>query len=169
MSDIGLLILRLTVGLIMTAHGAQKLVGWFDGPGIENWSSIMGRMGVRPAAFWAWLNALAEVVGGLMLAIGLLTPVAAAMLAAVLAMAIVKVHWRNGFFTKNSGVEFPLSLLASLIAVGLSGPGAYALAPLSLLGWSPTTLFLVLLTAGLLADGVALTTTALNTKQGRPA
>lgn len=165
MNDIGLLILRLVVGLILAAHGAQKLFGWFGGPGIEGWSGILSQMGIRPAGPWAWLHALTEFVGGLMLGIGFLTPIAAAALAAVMVMAIVKVHWKNGFFNKNGGIEFTLGMLGGMIAIGLSGPGAYALYPQSLFGWSPAVLFLITLALGLLGDGLALAGTAIGTGQ----
>lgn len=165
MNDLGLLILRLVVGLTLTAHGAQKLFGWFGGPGIEGWTGILSQMGVRPAGVWAWLHALMEFVGGLMLGIGLLTPLAAAGLASVMVMAIVKVHWKNGFFNKNGGIEFALAMLGGMIAIGLSGPGAYALDPQSLFGWSSTALFLVALLLGLLVDGLVLASTAVGTGQ----
>jgi putative oxidoreductase len=165
MTDMGLLILRLAIGLIVAAHGAQKLFAWFGGPGLDGWTAIIGQLGVRPAPFWARINALAEFLGGLMLAIGLFTPVAAAVLGAVMLMAIVSVHWRNGFFNTNRGIEFPLSLLAGMVTIGLAGPGAYALAPQSLLGWSLPTLFLVTSALGVLADGVALATAAISTDQ----
>ncbi len=106
MSDLGLLILRLVVGLTLTAHGAQKLFGWFGGPGIEGWSEIMVNLHVRPAAAWAWLNAVTEFAGGLMLAIGLFTPLAAAGLASVMVMAILSVHWSKGFFNGTAESNF---------------------------------------------------------------
>jgi putative oxidoreductase len=165
MSDLGLLILRLVVGLTLTAHGAQKWFGWFGGPGIEGWSGIMARMGVRPAGAWARLSAVTEFGGGLMLALGLFSGLAAAGLAAVMVMAIVKVHWGKGFFNKNGGIEFPLGLLGGMIAIGLSGPGAYAMLPQPPLGWTSQTLFLIALTIGLLGDTLALASTATKTSQ----
>jgi putative oxidoreductase len=165
MSDVGLLILRLVIGLTLTAHGAQKTFGSFGGPGIEGWSAIISRMGVHPARFWAWASALTEFVGGLLFAIGLLTPLAAAGLAAVMVIAIIKVHWRNGFFNRNRGLEFPLSLLTGMVAVGLTGPGALALDPGTIFGRSPSVLFVGLLLIGLLADGLALVSTAVEKGQ----
>src|SRR3989442_9157733 len=76
MIGIGLLILRVVVGLTMAAHGAQKLFGWFGGPGIQGFAGFLSRLEIRPARFWAWVAGLAELCGGLALAIGLLTPLA---------------------------------------------------------------------------------------------
>ena len=74
MIALGLLILRLGVGLIVAAHGAQKLFGWWGGSGMTGWTAAMTRMRIRPAAPWAWASALAELGGGLLVAIGFLNP-----------------------------------------------------------------------------------------------
>ncbi len=74
MVALGLLVLRLVVGLIVAAHGAQKLFGWWGGPGMTGWTAAMTRMRVRPAVAWAWMSAIAELGGGLLFALGFLSP-----------------------------------------------------------------------------------------------
>jgi putative oxidoreductase len=90
--DAGILILRVVVGLIFAAHGAQKLAGWFGGKGLSGHSVVMDTLGLRPPRFWAIIDALAESFGGLGLAAGFLTPLAAAALVGSMLVAITKVH-----------------------------------------------------------------------------
>jgi putative oxidoreductase len=148
--------LRGVVGLIFAAHGSQKLFGWFGGPGLNTWTNVMKRMGLKPAELWAWISGLSEFAGGLLFGLGLYTPVAAAAMIASMAMAIVKVHWSNGFFNSNRGIEFNLTLIAVLVAVGLTGPGVYALAPQTLFGWSTDGTFIVTTLFGLLGVSAGL-------------
>src|SRR5713101_3167557 len=127
MAALGLLVLRLAVGLIVAAHGAQKLFGWWGGPGMNGWTQIVQRLRIRPAEPWAWVAALAEFVGGTFLALGLLTPLAAAAIAGSMLVAIVTVHLAKGFWNGKGGYEFNLALLASAVALALTGPGTYSL------------------------------------------
>ncbi len=127
MAALGLLVLRLAVGLIVAAHGAQKLFGWWGGPGMNGWTQIVQRLRIRPAEPWAWVAALAEFVGGTFLALGLLTPLAAAAMAGSMLVAIVTVHLAKGFWNGKGGYEFNLALLASAVALALTGPGTYSL------------------------------------------
>ena len=124
---LGLLVLRLVVGLTMAAHGAQKIFGWWGGPGIKGWADAMTRLRIRPAVPLAWLSALAELGGGLLFALGLLSPLGTLAITGTMLVAIATVHWPNGFWNGKRGYEFNLTLLASAIAVGLSGPGTYSL------------------------------------------
>lgn len=124
---IGLLLLRLVVGLTLAAHGAQKLFGWFGGPGLGGFSGMLGHLGIRPERPFALVAALAEFAGGLLLALGLLTPVAGLVIAADLLVAIAAVHWTKGFFNQGGGYEFPLTLMAAGVAVALIGPGPLSL------------------------------------------
>src|SRR5712691_3136273 len=96
-SDLGLLILRLVVGLTMAAHGAQKAFGWWNGPGRVGWSDVMVRMGFRPAGLWGFVSMSAELVGGLLFAAGLFTPLAAMALVGQSTVIILKAHWARGF------------------------------------------------------------------------
>jgi putative oxidoreductase len=126
MIGIGLLVLRIVVGLTVAAHGAQKLFGWFEGPGIRGFSGVLGQLKVRPAAFWAWVAGLAEFLGGLALAVGFLTPLASYAVAGSMLVAIATIHLAKGFWNARGGVEFPLVILASAVALALTGPGSYS-------------------------------------------
>jgi len=127
MVALGLLILRVVLGLIVAAHGFQKLFGWWGGPGMTGWVGAMNRMRIRPAVPWAWISMLAEILGGLGLAVGLLTPLPSLAIAASMLVAIALVHWPRGFWTTKGGYEFNLSILAGIAAIALVGPGAYSL------------------------------------------
>jgi len=117
----------LVIGLTMAAHGAQKLFGWWGGPGMNGWTGAMNRMRIRPAVPWAWMSALAELLGGIGLAVGLLTPLPSLAIAGSMLVAIALVHWPNGFWVTKGGYEFNLSILAAIAAIALAGPGAYSL------------------------------------------
>jgi putative oxidoreductase len=124
---LGLLLLRLVIGLTMAAHGAQKLFGWWGGPGIKGWTGAMTRMRIRPPAPWAWISALAELLGGLFLALGLLSPLGNFAILAAMLVAVALVHWAKGFWNGKGGFEFNLSILAAAAALALTGPGSYSL------------------------------------------
>ena len=124
---VALLVLRVVAGLIMAAHGAQKLFGWWGGPGLTGWTSAMERMRIRPAPGWAWIAALSEFGGGLMFALGLASPLGSFAIAGAMMVAISLVHWSKGLWNSKGGYEFNLSLLAAAAAVALAGPGAYSL------------------------------------------
>jgi putative oxidoreductase len=152
-ADVGLLIVRLAVGLTFAAHGAQKVLGWWAGPGFAGWTGAMSRMGLRPAPLWAALSSGVELVGGLLLAMGFLTPVAAALLVAQSVYIVLRVHRPKGFWNKNGGIEFPLQLLAGSLLIAASGPGAIAVDPAAGLefGTSLRTAFVVAAVLGALA------------------
>jgi putative oxidoreductase len=132
--SVGLLILRLAVGLTIAAHGAQKLFGWFGGHGLKGTSSYFEMTGLRPGLPNALVAGLAEGVGGLLLASGLLTPLGVAALVGMMAAAIMFVHLRQGFFAQNGGFEYPFMLGLVGAALAFTGPGAYSLD--AALGWS---------------------------------
>src|SRR3954447_26034083 len=94
--DAALLVLRLGIGLIFAVHGAQKLFGWWKGPGFAGWQGAMGHMGFRPAPLFAGVSALAEFAGGIGLALGLLTPIAATVLIGQSVVIIGSALWRSG-------------------------------------------------------------------------
>jgi putative oxidoreductase len=120
-NDLSLFILQLGIGLTFAAHGAQKVFGWWGGPGLLGWEGAMEHMGFRPARLFALASAFVELGAGLLLAAGLLTPFVAAALVAQAVVIIVHVHWGNGFFNARSGIEFPLLLGLGAAAVGLAG------------------------------------------------
>jgi putative oxidoreductase len=123
----GLLILRLVLGLTVAAHGAQKLFGWFDGPGLKGFAGTLDELGVRPGRIWAVVSAAVEFGGGLLVALGLLTPVAALFIVGDLLIAILTIHLTRGFWNHDGGYEFPLALIGGLVALSLVGPGSFSL------------------------------------------
>ncbi len=127
LADVTLLILRLSVGLIFAAHGAQKAFGWWNGPGIEGWQKIVAGMHFQPAPLWTIVSVGAELVGGMLIVIGLFTPLAATLLIGQSVVIVLKAHLPKGFWNKDGGIEFPLALSAGvLVALGV-GPGAYSI------------------------------------------
>src|SRR5260370_29160698 len=98
MVALGLLILRLVIGGILAAHGAQKLFGSFGGPGMTGWTGAMNRMRIRPVTPWAWVSALAEFAGGLGVALALLFPLPNSAIPAFLLVACALLHLTHRFF-----------------------------------------------------------------------
>jgi putative oxidoreductase len=128
----GLLLLRVVVGATMFSHGAQKLFGWFGGHGLRGTAGFFESLGWRMPLALAFLAGLAET-GGVAFAVGLLTPLAALGIAIVLLNAILVVHWKNGFFNGDGGIEFPLALATVAVAVAAAGPGRFSID--RLIGW----------------------------------
>lgn len=120
----GRLITRLTIGGLFVGHGAQKLFGWFDGPGPEGAAQMMEKLELRPARRNALAAGASELAGGAMLALGALTPVAGALLSATMFTAIHKVHFRNGLWNTSGGYEYNLVLLAAIAGLVECGPGS---------------------------------------------
>ncbi len=116
--------LRLAVGVIFTAHGAQKLFGWFGGYGLEGTAGFMSSLGLEPGLLLAALAGGAEFFGGLLLIVGLLVRPAALVLAITMVVAIVSAHLENGLFASNNGYEFALALLATSVALIIRGAGS---------------------------------------------
>jgi putative oxidoreductase len=135
----GLLVVRLVLGALMAAHGAQKLFGWFGGYGLAAVSGFFETLGFRPGRLFATVASASEVVSGVLMAVGLFGPIGPALMVAVMIVAAVSVHWQHGIFAVSNGIEVPLLYGAGAAALALTGPGLYSLdAALGLAGtWTP--------------------------------
>jgi putative oxidoreductase len=116
-------IARVVIGGLFVGHGSQKLLGKFDGPGIEGTSEMKESIPMRPAKAPAYAAGVTETVGGSMLALGAATPLAAASLIGVMITAIRKVHLPNGPWIQDRGYEYNLVMIAALMAIVDGGPG----------------------------------------------
>lgn len=120
------LALRIPVGIIFAAHGAQKLFGWFGGYGLEGTGQFFGSVGLNPGYLMALLAGAAEFFGGLALIAGVLVRPAAAALAFAMLVAIFAVHFGQGFFMDKGGYEYALALFAASVSLLLSGAGRFS-------------------------------------------
>lgn len=155
--DLGLAILRVLIGLLFAGHGAQKLFGWFGGHGLSGTAGWLESLNLRPGRLWAWLLGLGELAGGLLMALGLLTPWAALPLLASQLVAIVRVHAPRGLWIDRGGFEYNLVLIALSAFFGLYGPGAYSVDAWMSLAWPQPLTFGAVLIMALLIALVALT------------
>lgn len=121
------LVLRVPVGLILAAHGAQKLFAWFGGYGLEGTGQWMASIGLEPGYLMALLAGSAEFFGGLALVLGLLTRPAALVSAIAMLVAIFAVHIGNGLFMSNNGYEYALTLFVVSVALAIQGGGRFAI------------------------------------------
>jgi putative oxidoreductase len=157
--DTALLILRVIVGALLFGHGAQKFFGWFGGPGFAKTRMMMGgHLRLRPATFWSLMAVLSETGGGLLLALGLLQPLGALGVAAAMLMAI-QVHWPKVWASEH-GFEYPLTLLAGGLTIGLTGGGRFTLDRVFGINFPSPGTFLVGLVVVLIGVGMALLTRA---------
>src|SRR2546428_1993559 len=124
LGDLGILLLRLTLGTVFLAHGAQKAFGSFGGPGFGGATGFIGSMGFRPARAWAALAVGGGLVAGGLVVLGLLTPLDGLLVLATMAVAVAKVHAPKGFFVQNGGFEYNLGLIIAGVALAAVGPGA---------------------------------------------
>ena len=118
--------IRLGAGVIFTAHGAQKLFGWFGGYGIEGTAGWMASIGLEPGYLLALMAGAAEFFGGLLLVLGLLVRPSAVVLAFTMLVAIFAVHFENGLFMANNGYEFAMALLVVSITLAIRGAGSFS-------------------------------------------
>ncbi|MFC4183206.1 DoxX family protein [Saccharococcus thermophilus] len=127
MASIGLLLIRFVFGLTFAGHGAQKLFGWFGGHGLQGTAGWMESIGLKPGKVMAFAAGAGELVGGILFALGLWTPLAALFMVVSMIVAIVKVHGPNGYWITQNGYEYNLAIIVVAIGVALIGPGQYAL------------------------------------------
>ena len=119
--DLGPLVVRLALGVIFVYHGAQKLFGIWGGPGLDGVAQMVGSLGFRPAFAWGVALALAELVGGGLVLIGLFTRYAALAVAVVMLVAILRVHWNKPLAVSQGGMEFALINLAAALSLVFTG------------------------------------------------
>ncbi len=155
--ETGLLLLRLVVGLLFIGHGTQKLYGWFDGGGPDGTAEMFGSVGYRKPGTMAMVAGTAEAGAGVLLVLGLFTPLAGAAIIGVMLNAAVAVHWSNGLWSSNGGYEYPLVNATAGAALAFTGPGVLSLdgalgLPLAGVGWGFAAILL-----GLLVGAGALT------------
>ena len=136
---LGLLIARVVVGLLMAAHGTQKLFGWFGGYGLNATGEFFVQLGFAPGRLFAFAASAGELASGLLVALGFLGPVGPALMLSVMIVAAGSVHWEHGLFAASNGIELPLLYAAGAVGIALAGPGIYSLD--ALLGltslWTP--------------------------------
>lgn len=139
----GLLLARLVFGLVMAAHGAQKLFGWFGGHGIAGTAGFMESIGFHPGRLFATAAGFAEFAGGLLIAAGLLGPIGPALVLSAMIVAAVTVHLKNGLFAQNGGIELALLYAAAAVAFALTGYGALSLDAILGIGsiWTPVLIW----------------------------
>jgi putative oxidoreductase len=142
--DAGLLLARVVLGLLMAAHGSQKLFGWFGGYGLAGTGGFFESLGFRPGRLFAIAAGVTEFAGGLLLALGLLGPLGPAMVLSVMIVAVATVHISHGLFAQNNGVEVPLLYGAGVTAIALIGNGAYSLDAALGLSWPAEVIWIAL-------------------------
>ncbi|MFJ9818449.1 DoxX family protein [Streptomyces sp. NPDC101151] len=126
-ADWGLLLIRLTFGLLMAAHGAQKVFGIFGGDGLTATGQAFAGLGYRPGKLFAVIGGLSELLGGLGLAVGLFTPLAAAALIGVMINAMATVSGAHGLWDTDGGVEYSVCIAVVALSIAAIGPGRLAL------------------------------------------
>jgi putative oxidoreductase len=143
--SVGLLVIRVVIGFVMAAHGAQKLLGWFGGYGLTRTGEFFAHLGFRPGRAFAAAASLTEITGGFLVALGFLGPVGPALVISVMIVAAITVHWEHGLFASENGIEVPLLYATVAVALVLTGYGRYSLdARLGLADpWTPAITWLV--------------------------
>jgi putative oxidoreductase len=144
--SIGLLLVRIVVGLIMAAHGTAKLWGWFGGYGLRGTGEFFVQLGFRPGPAFAAATSLSEIVSGLLVALGFLGPIGPALMISVMIVAMVTVHLGQGLFAPK-GIEVPLLYAVAAFGLALTGFGEYSVdALLGVAGrWSAGFTWIVLI------------------------
>jgi putative oxidoreductase len=163
--DLALLVLRVIVGVLFIGHGTQKLFGWFGGHGLDGTGGFFESLGLKPGKAMAFAAGFNEAVGGLLLALGLITPVAAALLTATMVVAIATVHYANGPWATSNGYEYNLALIAVFTTISAFDAGKYSLDNAINLGATGTKWFLIPLGAGIVGGALAVLTGRLQARR----
>jgi putative oxidoreductase len=149
--SIGLVFVRVVIGLLMAAHGTQKLFGWFGGYGLHKTGEFFVQLGFFPGSAFAAAASVTEIVSGILVAFGLLGPIGPALMISVMIVAAVTVHWEHGLFAGTNGIEIPLLYAAAALGLALTGYGQYSLdAWLGIAGRWNTTFTWVVLALGII-------------------
>lgn len=127
LKDIGLLALRGVAGGLLTGHGAQKLFGWFGGPGIEGTTEFMDSLGLQPAKPWATMAGGSEFAGGVLTSLGLFHPLGPILKIGPMATAARQIHWKTPLWATEGGAELPLTNIAVCVALATNSPGRLSL------------------------------------------
>lgn len=127
MEDLGILVIRIIVGLYFAAHGAQKAFGWFGGGGPAGTGAFFEQIGIKPGKPMALLAGLGEILGGLLFLLGFLTPLASLLIIVPMIVAILTVHGKNGLFSDKGGIEYNVVLIAVALGLALTGAGSISL------------------------------------------
>ena len=153
--SIGLLLARIVIGLLMAAHGAQKLFGWFGGYGLNATGEFMVQLGFERGRVFATAASVGEIASGLLIALGFLGPVGPALMVSIMIVAAVTVHWEHGLFAANNGIELPLLYGTAGVGLAMTGFGRYSVdAWLGIAGYWPSVFTWIALALGVVG-GVA--------------
>ena len=125
--DLGLLVLRLATGGLLSGHGSQKVFGWFNGPGLKGTAAWLESMGMQPGAPWAAAASASEFGGGVLTTLGLLYPLGPIATIGAMSMATGKVHWGKPIWVTQGGAELPVTNMAAALTLALAGPGRFSL------------------------------------------
>ena len=151
----GLFVIRVALGLLLFAHGTQKLFGWYGGYGLDGTGGFFESVGHRPGRRMAMFAGLSEAAGGALLVLGLLTPLAAAMIMGTMIVASVSVHADNGLWATNGGYELPMTNGLVCCGLAFAGAGSWSIDDAANIpwtsGWGPglAAILLALVSAGI--------------------
>lgn len=147
--SIGLLIARVVIGLVMAAHGTQKLFGWFGGYGLGATGEFMVTIGFNQGRAFAAMASIVEITSGVLVASGFLGPIGPALMISVMLVAAITVHWKNGLFAAKNGIEIPLLYASVALVFAVTGFGPYSLDALFGITdpWSPAITWLAIAVA----------------------
>ncbi len=150
MGNLAVLLLRLVLGALLAGHGAQKLFGWFGGPGVQGTTGLMRMLGLKPGRPWAVLAGVTELGGGALTVLGLFHPMGPLGVVGSMAMATSTAHSVKPIWATEGGAELPVTNMAAATALLLNGPGKFSLdraLGIRLPGWiAPVGFALALLT-----------------------
>lgn len=154
MRDLATLLARGVLGGSIAAHGAQKLLGWFGGPGLEGATGFMHSLGFRPPERYARLSAATEITAGALIVAGALGPVGPAILASVMTTAVGTVHLKNGYWNEKRGFELNTMYALGALLLAVNDSGRISLDQITGIRAKTSPLFGMLAIAGGIAGGI---------------